>query len=179
MPVKRIKATAAAIETRAQFDAMVDEICKLQLDRELAITARDEAIQKILEKHNPEINELGETIASKVVLCEKFATIHRDALYTNGLKSTDSSLGTHGFRTGNPTLTLLNGKWKWGDVLKALKDKAWSHLIRTKEEPDKDALKQLTDTDLASVGCRIKQDESFYIEPKRENPERIQTEKSA
>jgi phage host-nuclease inhibitor protein Gam len=174
MSTKRIKATTAAIETRAQFDALVDEICKLQLDRELAITARDEELQVILEKRNPEINDLGETIAAKVVLCEKYATVHRDSLYTNGLKSTDSSLGTHGFRTGNPTLALLNKKWKWDDVLKALKDKAMPHLIRKKEEPDKDALKKLDDAELASVGCRIKQDEVFFIEPKRENPERIQ-----
>jgi phage host-nuclease inhibitor protein Gam len=174
MSAKRIKANTASIETRAQFDCMVDEICKLQIDRELAVAARDEAMQSIMEKYNPEINAFGETIASKIVLCEKYATVHRDALYTHGLKSTDSSLGMHGFRTGNPTLALLNAKWKWSDVLKALKDKAWSHLIRTKEEPDKDALKQLDDTDLASVGCRIKQDEAFYIEPKRENPERIQ-----
>jgi phage host-nuclease inhibitor protein Gam len=174
MTTKRLKSTTATIETRAQFDATIDEICKLQLDREVTVAARDEALQLIMQKHNPEINNLGETISAKLLLCEKYATIHRDALYTHGLKSTDSNLGTHGFRTGNPTLALLNTKWKWTDVLKALKDKAWHHLVRTKEEPDKDALKQLPDADLASVGCRIKQEENFYIEPKRDNPERIQ-----
>lgn len=174
MPAKRLKATTAVIETRAQFEATIDEICKLQLDREVAVAARDEAIQIVMEKHNPEINNIGETIAAKLVLCEKYATVHRNELYTNGLKSTDSALGTHGFRTGNPTLALLNKKWKWEDVLTALKRLKFNNLIRTKEEPDKDALKKRDDTFLASVGCRIKQEETFFIEPKRDNPERIQ-----
>lgn len=174
MSAKRIKSTSS-IETRTQFDTTVDEICKLQLDREVAVAARDEALQLVMEKYNPEINQIGETIAAKLLLCEKYATVHRDALYTDGIKSTDSNLGRHGWRTGNPTLALLNAKWKWADVLKALKDKSMTHLVRTKEEPDKDSLKMLDDATLASVGCRIKQEESFFIEPKRDNPERIQS----
>jgi len=174
MSAKRIKSTSS-IETRAQFDATVDEICKLQLDREVAVAARDESLQNVMEKYNPEINSIGEEISAKLLLCEKYATVHRDALYTDGLKSTDSTLGRHGWRTGNPILALLNTKWKWADVLRALTDKGLTHLVRTKQEPDKDALKMLDDSTLASVGCRIKQDESFYIEPKRDNPERIQS----
>ena len=46
--------------------------------------------------------------------------------------------------------------------------------VRTKEEPDKDALKKLSDVELAGVGLKIEQDETFYIEPHRQDPERIQ-----
>lgn len=167
----RLKATAS-IDTRAQFEATVDEICKLQLDREQLVTDRDRLLADVREEHDPRIEAVGQEIAAKLVLCEKFATVHRDTLFGK-LKSAASSLATFGFRTGNPKLVLLNRKWKWDDVLAALKGKERTELIRRKEEADKDALKKLPDDELAGFGLRIDQDETFFIEPKRDEPERI------
>jgi phage host-nuclease inhibitor protein Gam len=167
----RLKATAS-IDTRAQFESTVDEICKLQLDREQLVTERDRLLADVREEHDPRIEKIGTDIAAKLVLCEKFATVHRESLFGK-LKSAASSLATFGFRTGNPKLVLLNRKWKWDDVLSALKGKERTDLIRKKEEADKDALKKLPDDELASFGCRIDQDETFFIEPKRDEPDRI------
>jgi len=167
----RLKSTAT-IETLAQFEATVDAICKLQLDREQLVTERDRLLASVREDHDPEIERLGTDINAKVVLCEKFATVHRESMFGK-LKSAASSLATFGFRTGNPKLVLLNRKWKWDDVLTALKLKSRTELIRTKEEANKEALKMLSDEDLASFGLRIDQDETFYIEPKRDEPERM------
>jgi phage host-nuclease inhibitor protein Gam len=167
----RLKATAS-IETRAQFDSTIDEIVKLQLDREQLVTDRDRLLADVMEEHNPRIEKIGTEIATKLVLCEKFATVHRETLFGK-LKSAASSLAIFGFRTGNPKLVLLNRKWKWDDVLAALKGKERTDLIRKKEEADKDALKKLTDEELAGFGCRIDQDETFFIEPKRDEPDRI------
>jgi phage host-nuclease inhibitor protein Gam len=169
----RLKSTAS-IESKAQFDATVDEIVKLQLDREQFVTERDRLIASVQEDHNPEIERIGTEIAAKLVLCEKFATVHRESLFAK-LKSAASSLAIYGFRTGNPKLVLLNRKWKWDDVTAALKAKERTDLIRRKEEADKDALKKLSDEELAGFGCRIDQDETFFIEPKREDPERLQS----
>lgn len=167
----RLKSTAS-IETRAQFDSTVDSICKLQLEREQLITLRDLQLAEIMEEHNPKIEAIGAEISAKIVLCEKYAITHRETLFGK-LKSASSSLGLFGFRTGNPTLVLLNRKWKWADVLTALKSIGKTDLIRTKEEPNKDAIKLLDDAELAAIGLRIAQDESFFIEPKREDPERL------
>lgn len=167
----RLKATDT-IETRKQFDETVDEICRLQLDREEKVTARDRRLAEIMETSNPSIERIGEEIAAKLLLCEKYATTHRDSLFGK-LKSACSSLATFGFRTGNPTLKLLNRKWKWNDVVAALKSSGRFDFVRTKEEPDKDGLKKLPDDELASIGLRIDQDEAFFIEPKRETPDRI------
>jgi phage host-nuclease inhibitor protein Gam len=167
----RLKATAT-IETRAQFDSTVDEICKLQLDREQLVTERDRLLASVREDHDPEIERLGTDIQAKIVLCEKFATVHRESLFGK-LKSASSSLALFGFRTGNPKLVLLNRKWKWDDVLTALRLKSREELIRKKEEADKEALKKLNDDELASFGLRIDQDETFFIEPKRDDPERM------
>jgi len=167
----RLKATAT-LSTLAEFEDTVDQICKLQLDREQLVTERDRLIASVREDHDPEIERLGTEINAKVVLCEKFATVHRETLFGK-LKSAASSLATFGFRTGNPKLVLLSRKWKWDDVLTALKLKGRNELIRTKEEADKEALKKLNDEELASFGLRIDQDETFFIEPKRDEPERI------
>lgn len=167
----RLKATAT-IETRIQFDATVDEICLLQLEREQLVTLRDRLMSDIMLEHNPQIEEIGNQISAKLLLCEKYAITHRDSLFGK-LKSAASALGLFGFRTGNPKLVLLSRKWKWDDVLSALKSLGKKEFIRTKEEPDKDALKRLPDADLATFGLRIDQDEAFFIEPKREDPERM------
>jgi phage host-nuclease inhibitor protein Gam len=171
MSTKRLKSTAT-IDTRNQFETTVDAICKLQLDREQLITVRDRLLAEIMEEHNPQIESIGQEISAKLVLCEKFAITHRETLFGK-LKSAASSLGLFGFRTGNPKLVLLNRKWKWDDVINAIKSLGLSHLIRTKTEPDKDAIKKLEDHQLAAIGLRIDQDEAFFIEPKREDPERI------
>jgi phage host-nuclease inhibitor protein Gam len=167
----RLKSTAS-IDTRAQFESTVDEICKLQLDREQLVTDRDRLLADVREEHEPRIEAIGQEISAKLVLCEKFATVHRETLFGK-LKSAASSLATFGFRTGNPKLVLLNRKWKWDDVLVALKGKERADLIRRKEEADKEALKKLPEDELAGFGLRIDQDETFFIEPKRDEPERI------
>lgn len=167
----RLKSTAT-IDTRAQFESTVDEICKLQLDREQLVTLRDRYLAEIREEHDPGIERIGQDIAAKLVLCEKFAITHRDSLFGK-LKSAATSLATFGFRTGNPKLVLLSRKWKWEDVIAAIKSKARPDLLRIKEEADKEALKKLEDTELASFGCRIEQEEPFFIEPKRDDPERL------
>lgn len=168
----RLKPSKNEIVTVAQYNALVDQICRDQLALEAGEIERDEAINKVREKHEPVLLELGKQISANLLLCEKFAMTNKETLYGSA-KSASANLGMHGFRLGNPTLVLLNSKWKWSDVLKALKDKALTSLIRTKEEADKDALKKLPDDELAAVGCRIKQDEAYYIEPKRDNTERL------
>ena len=171
---KRLKATAS-IETRAQFDAEIDACCHLQLDLEKLVVKRDKQLAKIREEHDPEIERITELMKAKVVLCEKFATIHKETLFGRA-KSAAASLGIYGFRTGNPTLKLLNRKWKWDDVVAAIKAASRLELLRVKTEADKDALKKLPDDELAKFGCRTEQDEAFFIEPKRDDPQRITAE---
>lgn len=167
----RLKPTAS-IETKIQFEATVDEICKLQLDREALTLDRDRLLASVMEDHNPQIEKISEQISAKLLMCEKYALTHRETLFGK-LKSAASNLGIFGFRIGQPKLTLLNSKWKWKDVINALKTTGRLEFLRVKEEPDKDLLRKLDDTTLASIGLRIVQDEPFYIEPKREDPERM------
>jgi len=84
-----------------------------------------------------------------------------------GLKSIEMTHGTVGYRTGQPKLKLLKG-WTWEKVLATLKPL----YVRTKREPDKEALlaarRDIGAEGFASVGLLVDQDETFFVEPKRE-----------
>jgi phage host-nuclease inhibitor protein Gam len=79
--------------------------------------------------------------------------------------------GVIGFRTGTPKLKTLKG-FTWGAVTNLLKEFLPSY-VRVSEEPAKDRL--LADREVPEtaslfpkVGIFVDQDETFYVEPKKE-----------
>ena len=79
--------------------------------------------------------------------------------------------GTLGFRTGTPKLKTLKG-FTWGAVTNLLTEFLPGY-VRTVVEPAKDKL--LADRDdeqtaalFPKVGITVVQDETFYVEPKKE-----------
>ena len=164
MSAARIK--AKGLKTKTEFLELVDEIARNQVALTKIKARRDGRIQTVEAEFKDEIEAKEQEIGDAVVLCEKFAEDNRDTLFTGPLKSGSSASANYGFRMGNPTLKLLNKRWNWNEVLKALKTQGLRDFIRTAEEPDKNALKlKLTDSQLAGVGLRIAQSEAFYIEP--------------
>lgn len=89
-------------------------------------------------------------------------------------RSKELTHGTLGFRYNPPKVSLLNRKYNWGTVIELLKRLFDDAYVRTKEEPNKDAIladyaaKTLTDEKLASVGIKIDQEEEFYCDIKWE-----------
>ena len=79
--------------------------------------------------------------------------------------------GTIGYRTGTPKLKTLKG-FTWASALNLVREFLPS-FIRTTEEIAKDKL--LADRDaegmgekMAQCGITVTQDETFYVEPKKE-----------
>lgn len=164
---KRVKSTG--FESRSEFEAALDDVASMSVELRKLEAERDQKIQEIQESFNDDILDVKKKIKGIVAQAEKFALSHRAELFIDGKKSGETSLSIFGFRVGNPTLALLNKKWSWEEVINALKTMSLTEFIVTKQIPDKDALKiKLTDTELAFVGCRIDQTESFWIEPKLE-----------
>jgi len=158
----------ADIATRAEFECVLDNIANGQLERDALVLERDNEIMQLREEFDPKINALNERMNALVLRAERYATIHRETLFGK-LKSAASALTAYGFRLGMPTLKLLSKKWNWEQVLEALKAKGLTQFVVVKEAPDKDAMKiQLADADLAAVGCRVDQSETFFVEPKRD-----------
>lgn len=129
----------------------------------------DQKMTEIREKYADELRELSDKREDCFNAIQVFAESRED-LFT-GKKSIDLSHGTIGFRTGTPKLKLRKG-FQWGSALELLK-KFLPSYVRTAEEPAKDKL--LADRDqpevnehLKTCGIEVVQDETFYINLKKE-----------
>lgn len=89
-------------------------------------------------------------------------------------RTIDFNVGSVGFRTNPPKVTLLNRKYNLKTALELTKRIFTGAYIRVKEEIDKESIladysqKKITDEKLAGVGLKIDQDESFSIDIKWE-----------
>jgi phage host-nuclease inhibitor protein Gam len=129
----------------------------------------DVQMVQIREKYVDEIARLVEERAKAFEVLQTFAMENRELFAKK--KSMESVHGVFGFRTGTPKLKTLKG-FTWGAVTNLLKEFLPGY-VRTIEEPAKDRL--LADRDLEDVvnlfpkvGIAVTQDESFFVEPKKE-----------
>ena len=130
----------------------------------------DIEMTKIREKYQDELTKLGETKDNAFDIMQAYAMENREELFSKR-KSLETTHGTIGFRTGTPKLKTLKG-FTWASVLTMLKEFLPGY-VRTVEEPAKDKL--LADREdeevaamLPKVGVAVVQDETFYVEPKKE-----------
>lgn len=139
--------------------------------RQQQITAKmDQQIIKIRENYQDELSKLQNRKDIAFDIMQTFALENKDELFAKR-KSIETVHGVFGFRTGTPRLKTRKG-FTWGAVTNLLKEFLPSY-IRTSEEPAKDKL--LADRDipevselLPKVGVFVDQDETFYVEPKKE-----------
>lgn len=159
----------AADDAFARFAKCDSEITKITAEIELQCT-------KIREKYAPQLAALDTAKQLAFDTLNSFATENKDALFSKK-KSLDMAHGTIGFRTGTPKLKTLKG-FTWLKALPLVKEYLPKY-IRTTEEVAKDKL--LADRDskiglnnvpmsdlMAKCGIEVAQDETFYVEPKKE-----------
>jgi len=144
--------------------------------RSQQITAKmDGELTKIREKYQNELTEQQEKKEANFEIMQAFAVENKDELFSKK-KSMELTHGTFGFRTGTPKLKPLKG-YTWAAITELLKRFLPSY-VRTTIEPAKDKL--LADRDdpkiapkLKQVGIYVDQDETFFVEPKKETTETI------
>lgn len=130
----------------------------------------DEQITRIREKYSDDISKLTESKEKAFEIVQAFAIENKEDLFIKK-KSMDGAHGTFGFRTGTPKLKTLKG-FTWEAVKNLLKEFLPGY-VRIQEEPAKDKL--LADRDMEEVACNLAkcgisvvQDETFFIELKKE-----------
>ena len=130
----------------------------------------DVDITKIRERHADELAKFQTQKEEAFDVMQTYATENREELFAKK-KSMETAHGILGFRTGTPKLKTRKG-FTWAAVLELLKQFDPGY-IRTSEEVAKDKL--LADRDLEEmpelmqkVGITVDQDETFYVEPKKE-----------
>ena len=170
------EAADEAFATYAKSDAQIQKI-NAEIELQCA---------KIREKYADKLATLGAEKDKAFDVLQSFATENQAELFTKK-KSLDMAHGTIGFRTGTPKLKTLKG-FTWASALLLAKKFLPFTYIRQTEEIAKDKL--LADRDLkevavydtptgdprevtmreamATCGIQVTQDETFYVEPKKE-----------
>lgn len=169
------EAAEEAFGTYAKADAQIEKI-NAEIDLQCA---------KIREKYQQKLGELMCERECAFDTLQAYATENQAELFTKK-KSLDMAHGTIGFRTGTPKLKTIKG-FTWASALTLVK-KFIPGYVRTNEEIAKDKL--LADRELETVefienditrkqipmskamaecGIVVTQDESFYVEPKKED----------
>lgn len=130
----------------------------------------DVEITRIRNKFADSIAALQEIKDKAFDVIQAYAIDNKAELFARK-KSLETVHGTFGFRTGTPKLKLLKG-FTWASVTNLLKEYLPTY-VRVSEEAAKDKL--LADRDnekvaeyLVKVGVAVIQEESFFVEPKKE-----------
>ena len=154
------EAADEALATYAMADAQAS---KIAADIELQCV-------KIREKYADKLAELEGQKSTAFDTLQAYASENKGDLFSKK-KSLDMVHGTIGFRTGTPKLKTLKG-FTWASALTLVKEFLPGY-IRQTEEIAKDKL--LADRDytnmpeqMARCGIQVAQDETFFVEPKRE-----------
>lgn len=161
-----------AFASYAKADASIN---KIQAEIELQCA-------KIREKWQDRLSVLTGERDKAFDTLQAFATENQAELFAKK-KSLDMAHGTIGFRTGTPKLKTLKG-FTWASALELLR-RILPGYVRTAEEIAKDRLLADREIDavvlnvpeqtavpmkeaMASCGIQVVQDETFYVEPKKE-----------
>jgi phage host-nuclease inhibitor protein Gam len=161
-----------AFANYAKADAQIN---KINADIELQCA-------KIREKRADELTRLSDEREKAFDTLQAYAVENQAELFTKK-KSLEMTHGTIGFRTGTPKLKTLKG-FTWASALQLVKEFLPGY-VRQTEEIAKDKLLADRDSDvmvagdplgpgkpmreqMAKCGIAVTQDETFYVEPKKE-----------
>jgi phage host-nuclease inhibitor protein Gam len=167
---KREKKVVHTGVTREEMEAAFGEYALADAKKAKINADIDVATTKLREKRADEISQLDDVMEKAFDVMQAFAVENKDELFAKK-KSMESVHGVIGFRTGTPTVKATKG-FTFAKSLIEMREYMPSY-IRTKEEVNKERL--IADRDdeeiaklIKRVGLTITQDETFYVEPKKE-----------
>lgn len=161
------------IKSFEELDAALLEMSKSQAVIQEEEAAMNKEIQDIKERYDERTAETSGTIASISDAVEKFCNENKSEF--DKQRSRVLTHGKVGFRNNPPKVMQLNKKWKVESSIAFLKKLFGKKYLREKPELNKDVIladyakEIIADEDLAGVGLRVDQDETFYIEVNWEN----------
>jgi phage host-nuclease inhibitor protein Gam len=156
---KRIEGTI--LNSWEEVDICLQEIGKI--DRELGLleAGQNEQIDRIKAQTKEAAQPLHDKKAGLELAVKEYCESNRGEFAKTKTKAL--TFGSVGFRL--TTKILIK---RVAETLQALKDMDLKSCIRTKEEPDKEAMKNLTDETLAEVGACRKTENIFGYEINQE-----------
>jgi phage host-nuclease inhibitor protein Gam len=169
MATTRVKKVLHSSITREDAETAFASFASADAQQQKITASMDMQITKIREKYSDDLTELQGQKDEAFEKLQAYAENNRDEFGKK--KSLDFAHGVLGFRTGTPKLKTLKG-FTWASVMGLLKVHLPAY-VRTIEEPAKDRLladREEPDTQkkFKDVGIYVDQDETFYVEPKKE-----------
>ena len=169
MKKTRIRIVEKNAVTRDEAESLVNDIALTENRRRILTAEMDEKILAIRENYAPALDTCAESLTHMTALVQAWAEANPSAFAPK--KSVEFPAGKVGFRTGTPKLKTLAG-WTLARVLDKLNSLPWgAAFVRVKSEVDKEAILaqhsqgNFQPAELREIGCKIEQDESFFIEP--------------
>jgi phage host-nuclease inhibitor protein Gam len=157
----------------AEADRVLAKYALAHAKREQINAEMDEKFTKIREQYAADLQDATETVNENFQKLQMYYEVKPELFKKR--KSIETAHGLIGFRTGTPKLKTLKG-YTWAAVLKLLQSKKAIDFLRTKEEPAKDLLlakrdDAATKTLMTEVGIEVVQDDTFFIDLKKEEVE--------
>lgn len=159
MARKRIEGTM--LETWDQVDETLRSIGILDREIGLIESGANEQIDRIKADTKASAAHLLDKKASLELAVKEFCEANRSDFAK--VKTRALTFGSVGFRLSTKVMIK-----RIADTLQALKDLSLTSCIRTKEEPDKEAMKNLPTETLAAVGASLKTENVFGYEINQE-----------
>jgi phage host-nuclease inhibitor protein Gam len=157
----RTKSNEMEIKNLDEADGLLREMCRIEEQIEAVDNTADEKIAKIKEAVAKEGKPLRDRYKSIVKSLEAYARYFRGELFTDR-KTLERPFGSFGFRKAPDAIRVSK---KTAELLKQF---GLAQYIRTKIEPDKEAMLALDEETLEKVGAFRKQKEDFFVETRRE-----------
>jgi len=168
----RTTSNTLTIKSLEEADWILKEMCALESTIEEIDNEANEKIAKLKEAAAKEGKPLRDRYKSCVKAMEAYARYFRGDIFKDK-KSVVRTFGIFGFRKAPDSISVTK------DTAELLQKHGLDSFIRTKIEPDKEAMLTLDDETLATVGAARKQKEDFFVETKREQVNQEQLKQSA
>lgn len=148
------------INSVEEADAVLAEIAAHRRKIELYEIGLRESVDALKTECTDKCEGHKQAITTREQALMQFAIARREDVF-KGKKSVALTFGSFGFRSSSTLKTLR--KFTWERVLNLVKDRELA-CVRTKEEVDKEALRALDADTLATVGCKLVEEDGFFYE---------------
>lgn len=174
MSARRLKAAALPVPvSRAAADELLGQIGRLQRQLDVIDAALTEEVAAAKARAAAEAKPVAEQIKTAFQALTIWAERNREELCRDGRKSVTLSQGVIGWRIGLPTVRIAKGMED--ELVSIFGRLGKGHLIRTRQEVDKEAVLRDPNEVAGIPGIAVEQTESFFAKPLDLEAEQVKT----
>jgi hypothetical protein len=160
---------APAVTTRAQVEALLENIARLRGERDELHRAMEIELEAVRQRYRAPLAEIDRYLDLETSWAEGWARENSGAL--DAERSLVCGHATIGFRTEPPRIERASRRWTWTRIAAVLGGLEWGRrYLRTpvpEVQVDKEAivadLAKLSPVELRNAGIRVEQGERFFI----------------